>query len=296
MKKILKSFAIIALSIYVLTSCSINPWFTVGLDVDTTPPMLTIDSHSDFDYVKGTFVLFGTCTDNVDITKVELSIVSHDGTYHASELKALLRQNRWQYSVISDGDTVMPDGEYTITVQAFDVQENASTSSIKSVTLYLDNSPSKVEISYPQMRSSVLAWDNTSEIYMPELSDYYMNDTFFIQGNIEETFAVETLSLRLTEVTNNNEETGKYLDVSIDSTLNIIKGGNIDTNILDVVKDKKPLTIWSWKIWFKEEASGDDIILPRYYKLSSSITDAAGNETKTSSHGYICVLPQTDYP
>ncbi|MBR3732355.1 MAG: hypothetical protein IKN25_06865, partial [Spirochaetales bacterium] len=155
MRRILKHISELLFILFILCGCSINPWFTVGLDVDTTAPELSITSHTDFDYVSGTFDLKGTCSDNVAITKVLVSIKASDGSYKASELKSVINKGHWTYTVATTGDHPMADGEYTFTVQAFDAEKNESSSSVKSVTLYIDNIPSKVTISYPLLRSSV---------------------------------------------------------------------------------------------------------------------------------------------
>ncbi|MBR6062212.1 MAG: hypothetical protein IKP67_09070, partial [Spirochaetales bacterium] len=223
-------------------------------------------------------------------------IKASDGSYKASELKSVINKGHWIYTVATTGDHPMADGEYTFTVQAFDAEKNESSSSVKSVTLYIDNIPSKVTISYPLLRSSVSAWDNTAEIYLPEHTDYYLNDTFYIQGSISEDFAVDNLYIRLTEVTYNNEETPNYLDVTIDSEINITSGGTIKDNTLSIIKEKKDtVSIWSWKIRLQEKITGADILTPKYYKISTKVTDAAGNSDQ-HNHGYICVLPQSDYP
>ncbi|MCH5150636.1 MAG: hypothetical protein J1G30_08205, partial [Spirochaetales bacterium] len=128
-------------------------------------------------------------------------------------------------------------------------------------------------------------------------SEFFRNGDFYIQGNVDDNYGVASLILTLTEYDGEKKEvTGKKLSVTLDSSMKFTVDSNIKKELLEVDEEKKPASLWNWKIYFRETAQEeDDKVTPRYYKVSVTVKDSAGNE-ESSDKGFFCVLPKMDYP
>ena len=124
-----------------LASCDVG----LGSAVDTEPPVLTIDYPQSGSIIKDSFILAGSCKDDVAVSKVEVVVKTMGGTskvvgiYEADvdnkdnfwqvELNHFIESresyNGWEYA----------DGNYSIDVRAYDDASRVSGTSSISVTI-----------------------------------------------------------------------------------------------------------------------------------------------------------------
>lgn len=315
----MKRLFCLLISSLIIISCQLNPFLGVGSTVDTAAPILNIVSHENFQYVSGTVLeLHGTCSDNVRVISVLLKVEYKDKTLFTWEIKNPTL-NKWHYSIqlnpnaditeqLNAGTAAekfeLPDGEYKFTVFAYDANGNTSNDSYDSRTLVIDNEPSVSEITYPPLKTSLdfyVGEENRggapgADPYDYNNSEFFRNGDFYIQGNVDDNYGIASLILTLTEYDGEKEVTEKKLSVTLDSSMKFTVNSNIKKELLEVDEEKKPASLWNWKIYFRETAKEeDDKVTPRYYKVSVTVKDSAGNK-ESSDKGFFCVLPKMDYP
>jgi large repetitive protein len=121
-----------------LTTCDLlNPG--LGNGVDLSPPFLTVISHQNGSYVKGTITLSGTYTEDVAAKSIE---VSTDGT---TFLPAAFDPHAHTWSLSMDTTTIL-DGEHDV---IFRVTDTSNKQTDKKILLYVDNTPPLVIITAP---------------------------------------------------------------------------------------------------------------------------------------------------
>lgn len=314
----MKRLFCVLISSFIIISCQLNPFVGVGLSVDTAAPVLNISSHENFQYVSGSSLyLYGTCSDNLKVTSTLLKVEHNDELLLTWEIKNPVSPWSYQIRLNPEADIKaqleagtaaenfeLPDGEYKFTVFARDANDNTSNGSYDTRTLVVDNEPSAAEITYPPLKTSLTFYtgeqDRAESVgadpYDSKNSEYFCNGDFYIQGNIDDNYGIANLTLTLTEYDEANNETGKALSVSFDSSMELKVNSNIGKHLLDVDTSKKPTSLWNWKIYLKETTQTEaDIKTARYYKIGLKVKDSAGN-VENDEKGFLCVLPKTDFP
>ena len=136
-----KIVAIAVISLLLLTTC--DDLFKAGLGdkVDIDPPVVTILSHANGQYVGGTLTIGGTYGDDSAVALLQVSL---DGgtNYTAVEFNPDVTQ--WEYSINTVAYT---DGEKDIRVR---VEDGAGKSADIKLLLYFDNRAPVVLIKDPQ--------------------------------------------------------------------------------------------------------------------------------------------------
>jgi len=102
---------------------------STNIIADLTPPMVTLDAPTDGSTITGTVLVTGTASDNVAVSKVEISI--DGGTW-----TTVSGTTNWSYSLNTQN---MLNGTHTISARATDSSSNIS--SIDSISVRVFNVP-----------------------------------------------------------------------------------------------------------------------------------------------------------
>ncbi len=115
---------------------------TITLNVDNTPPKISIVLPKENDYISGIYIVKVYATDTFGIESVLLSI---DG---GQPMEIAQNPSTGLYEMPIDTTKLMlDDGEYIIKLEAFD---NVFKSSNTSVIIFIDNSPPELKLDYPK--------------------------------------------------------------------------------------------------------------------------------------------------
>ena len=139
--KALRIAAIAAASLFVLTTC--DDLFKAGLGdkVDIDPPIVTIVTPTNGQYVGGTVTFAGTYGDDSEVAALQLSL---DGGKTFSSIKFDPKATEWEYAV---NTAAIADGEKDIRVR---IEDGAGKSADKKLLVYFDNRAPIVLIKDPQ--------------------------------------------------------------------------------------------------------------------------------------------------
>jgi hypothetical protein len=106
---------------------------------DTSPPTIAISTPSAGSTVRGTIVVSGTASDNVQVASVAVSV--DGGAYATAQGTA-----SWSYSLDTRG---YADGSHTVTARAKDAAGNVRTASVSVASSNADTTPPVVTIAAP---------------------------------------------------------------------------------------------------------------------------------------------------
>ena len=311
MKKYLLIIALTLTMIYLFCSCTINPFYSVGTDIDIDAPTLTLTSHTDFQYVSGTFELTGDCWDNDSVTQVSITIKKYDYstlqyTTLFDNLKAALKEvkgkshtKKWSLKVDTINSYKLDDGEYIFTVAASDRRNNTSNDSFKTVNLVIDNSNLVCKVTHPPLFQTIAIWDNSADLYDFNKQDRYQHGIFYIQGEITSANnlkEIHSVSVSLYDV---SSDTDPGTNISTKTFTNF----SDFTGAADVINSVRVRgSMWAWNVYFAGqsgkagEVRGVDYEIPDgFYRVKITVTDQADNDTTTDA-GLICVNHRSDYP
>lgn len=277
---------LIILLLFTALSCAHNPLIGVGNEIDTQPPMITIDTHENFDYVSGNFeyipghfIIGGECFDNIKVTRVFLRI--EEGNHIILEEDAVIQGNRWSVKVFIDPDGVygLSGGEYKFNVFAFDAMGNTSRESYKMITLIIDTGLPEVLVTHPPLKTA--AYLRTLDYYNPGHLNYFQNRTFYIQGQSDDEYSIKNVTVSLIDEKGNT---------AVSKTIN--SAGENQKGVEG--------SVWSWRFYFTVgEDIGHEEDFQRdkkyYYTVNVRIEDTAGNVSQ-GNEGVICVYEKSDDP
>lgn len=126
-----------------LASCDVG----LGSAVDTEPPVLTIDYPQSGSIIRDSFILAGSCKDDVAVSKVEVVVKTQGSTSKVVgiyEADVDNKDNFWQVELNhfvesreSYNGWEYADGEYSIDVRAYDDASRVSGTS--SISVKIDN-------------------------------------------------------------------------------------------------------------------------------------------------------------
>ena len=112
---------------------------------DTSPPSVAVASPAAGSTVRGTVVVSGTASDNVQVASVAVSV--DGGAYAAAQ-----GTTSWSYSLDTRS---LADGSHTVTARAKDAAGNASTASVRFASSNADTTPPAVSITAPSGGATV---------------------------------------------------------------------------------------------------------------------------------------------
>ena len=214
MKKSLRSvFGLLAsLSLLFFASCEVG----LGESVDLEAPEITITSPLPNAKVGCNVVLEGTCSDNVGVTEV---IVSNNITGEVYG-RAQLSHDTWRMPLTLD------EGEVELKCQVKDKADNASSKSIRTILLLVDETAPDSLSWYIERGAGIqLALESKEKLEKKDLTsaeNKYVpqNQEFTIYGNFYDAMSIDTISLILYEdsepvitktVTAENKDDGNYI-------------------------------------------------------------------------------------
>lgn len=268
----MKKFILSALSVILFISCTSNVFTGVGTAVDVESPFLTIEEPSNFSYVSGDFIIRGTASDNVAVTKVVVRIERNKKLI--KELNAALSGNKWSAKLSG-----LSDGEYSITVNAHDKAGNSSRHSFKGIVITVDSTPPEVKVISPALKTI----DELKEYSHLRYEDivFFQNQKFTVSGEVAEYFKLKSVELSLIDT-----EGSTVYKRLIDDKTDFINDETVSGSLFN----------WSIVIDSQTEIEGAaDDSTKYYYDVHVKITDSAGNQVE-GSHNYVCVFQDADIP
>ncbi|ADN01148.1 hypothetical protein [Spirochaeta thermophila] len=243
-------------------SCEVG----LGPETDLQGPVITIESHSNMDYVPRECELRGSWYDESGISRILVSLPETGETVG----KARIQGKEWSIWL------TLPEGEQTVRVTGYDVWNNSSDQSMDQITLLVDATPPFLEgLSLERGPGYTVPLKSREELqgYDPEdiqFLDYFQNGTFRIKGEIRENFTVHDVTLHLLD-----EQGREVLTKPVDD-------------------DAPPLSpVFTLSA---SDFEGTGYVSGRaYFRVTVSSTDIGGNEN-TDQGGWFCYYPEADLP
>lgn len=287
--KIMKRLYILFL-IFSIWSCDTSNMFVGGGTApDISAPEINITTPDNLAYQRGSFFVAGTVSDNIKVTKVELSVFCNGERVSDKENPptAVVAGTQWSYEFKD-----LKTGEYTITVTAYDKAGNQSENSSKTIVLTVDNEESEIKIQKPNLKpqETLEGLDYRQYAYI----EYFKNKTFSIQGQIKDNYPLKEITLQLFK------ENECVYSLTFDSKYLGRKAGELMV--------EGSLYNWTVTVDSEQEPIENEIYINKlselsptekhYLRMAVAVTDKAGNKTASSDSqlGFICLYQEADRP
>lgn len=206
MKKVL--FSIFAL---ILTGCTFFSCFTdVGLGtIDTEAPVISITKLSSGEselnsfeggiYCKRNVVFSGTATDNRQVTRVYAELRWGGQESFTSIGNATVQGTDWTFDYNFEAE-----GACYVRFVAEDNASNTSTKSVKTITLFVDETAPVANAWYIDREVNGIQYNlkekdflETLDLTLPENKDAAQNVSFTLCANASDTFGVSSVTLKI---------------------------------------------------------------------------------------------------
>lgn len=246
-----------------LASCDVG----LGSAVDTEPPVLTIDYPQSGSIIKDSFILAGSCKDDVAVSKVEVVVKTQGSTSKVVgiyEADVDNKDNFWQVELNhfvesreSYNGWEYADGNYSIDVRAYDDASRVSGTSSISVTidntapLLILKTPGNANIDAPTEYGTTvkiagtIVDDNTVQYLSMGILDKETDmDTYDFEKkeNLIDTWTLTNVNTAggteevFAKLSGTQEEDARYKTVYKDEYLD--SKGNVSYNLLFTVTDE----------------------------------------------------------
>jgi len=186
-------FSVTLLSLlFIVVSCDVG----LGEQVDLEAPVVQIVSPKKLANVHLEFDLEGTCTDNVGVTEVIVSNFSTGEQYGYANIDG----TNWSYPVKLNKEN---EGEITLQVVANDLAGNKSTTSIKTITLLVDDTAPESGEWYIERGSGIsiylksLSSLQSLDTEISENKDIPQNQSFSIHGKVSDSMSINNVKISL---------------------------------------------------------------------------------------------------
>ena len=276
--------------IFSIWSCDTSNMFVGGGTApDISAPEINITTPDNLAYQRGSFFVAGTVSDNIKVTKVELSVFCNGERVSDKENPptAVVAGTQWSYEFKD-----LKTGEYTITVTAYDKAGNQSENSSKTIVLTVDNEESEIKIQKPNLKpqETLEGLDYRQYAYI----EYFKNKTFSIQGQIKDNYPLKEITLQLFK------ENECVYSLTFDSKYLGRKAGELMV--------EGSLYNWTVTVDSEQEPIENEIYINKlselsptekhYLRMAVAVTDKAGNKTASSDSqlGFICLYQEADRP
>ncbi|MDA3850200.1 MAG: Ig-like domain-containing protein, partial [Spirochaetaceae bacterium] len=275
---------LILATLIIFISCDDLLKGSLGKEIDLQGPEIAITSHMDMEWVTPTFTLSGDCSDNVQVTAVNILCQTNQQI-----TKAVLNSRRTSWSA----DLSLEEGEHSLIITAMDGRGNSSDKSVRQITLLVDSQPPNVNPSTlfiartAQVQVSLKSREFLSQLNPGDFSsmDYYQNGDFQIIGTTLDNFAPDSVRMILRD-----ENSTEFYNKIISQGVNLSAGthGNVYSWVFDVQGDAlyETLDVSSDVL----TANGD---LP--LELVFQVSDESGN-SQEESHGWLLINPKMNIP
>ncbi|MCR4939627.1 MAG: Ig-like domain repeat protein, partial [Treponemataceae bacterium] len=200
LKNTLKGIGCILFSLFLVT-CDVG----LGSSVDTTAPNVSIANPTAGAVMSGTVSLGGDASDDGVIESVVVTLTRIDSMGSSSKSSgesipsytALLDTDakKWSYSlptIDENGNTLIEDGTYQITVNATD---SSKKESYRQTTFTVDNTPPVIIFMSPELRSDSLNYNLQFEGKIYDLTTIQNDMTLYICDSNGVTLASKTATL-----------------------------------------------------------------------------------------------------
>ena len=276
--------------IFSIWSCDTSNMFVGGGTApDISAPEINITTPDNLAYQRGSFFVAGTVSDNIKVTKVELSVFCNGERVSDKENPptAVVAGTQWSYEFKD-----LKTGEYTITITAYDKAGNQSENSSKTIVLTVDNEESEIKIQKPNLKpqETLEGLDYRQYAYI----EYFKNKTFSIQGQIKDNYPLKEITLQLFK------ENECVYSLTFDSKYLGRKAGELMV--------EGSLYNWTVTVDSEQEPIENEIYINKlselsptekhYLRMAVAVTDKAGNKTASSDSqlGFICLYQEADRP
>ena len=258
---------IVAFTIFV--GCNVNPFFGVGTEVDMEEPTVEVTSHKSGDYVSSTFTLRGTCSDNIGVKKVIVSIKKTNFSQNAS-----INGNEWELEITVPEPS---EGDKLIDVYAYDERTNRAYT---RVFVTVDDGLPTVKITEPVLKTvnflnEVASKDNSNDF---QYVKFFQNDTMRVSGYVDDKFIIQSTVIKVIKISDELEVDS--ITITKDTTLDARVDENSFPSKFTVYFDTTD-TKWT-----------DNSI----YLLTVTTTDMAGNVNSSQNIGHFFVDQSKDRP
>lgn len=185
----------------------------LGPAIDLEAPVLNITSHENLDYEAANFILSGTCSDNISVTRVTVTDTNDGQSLGIASISG----NTWSIQL------ELEEGEQSLRVTAYDKRGNSSLNSAKQLALLIDASDPFINQLEIKRQTGVFSYleDKTVLEDLSETSfanvDFFQNESFLIIGDVEDNFPLTSVSLAVLDESDNTVLT---LDKTSESTNN----------------------------------------------------------------------------
>ena len=287
--KIMKRLYILFLILSIWSCDTSNMFVGGGTAPDISAPEINITTPDNLAYQRGSFFVAGTVSDNIKVTKVELSVFCNGERVSDKENPptAVVAGTQWSYEFKD-----LKTGEYTITVTAYDKAGNQSENSSKTIVLTVDNEESEIKIQKPNLKpqETLEGLDYRQYAYI----EYFKNKTFSIQGQIKDNYPLKEITLQLFK------ENECVYSLTFDSKYLGRKAGELMV--------EGSLYNWTVTVDSEQEPMENEIYINKlselsptekhYLRMAVAVTDKAGNKTASSDSqlGFICLYQEADRP
>ena len=286
MKSIKLAYIYIVLFCAVLCSCNnVSVWGGIGSDVDLIAPELTITTPENMSYVKDTFEIRGTATDNFGVSNVKLTfyenVFTDDEiiTIKHDPVIARISGKKWYYKVKQS----LPAGKYTIEAVANDSAGNSSYTSKKTIVVNVDPNAGTSTINSPTLSTKENL--ETKDNHDFSQIDYFQNKTFRIAGQVNEDFKIKMVKVELRDHDNSSDIAYSVcFDNTTDYTTGPVSGSMMSWTItIDSVNEIK--------------SNGKPLEHDKkyYFDVWVTVIDMAEN-TDTDNKGTLCIYQDADIP
>lgn len=288
MKKI-KQLCILFLMISIWSCDTSNMFIGGGTAPDISAPELFITSPANLAYESGSFVIVGTATDNIKVTKVVLTVYRNGSLVFDRDNppQAVISGTQWSYRFSN-----LESGEYTITATAYDKAGNFSENSSKSIVVTVDNELSTISIQKPNLKpqETLETLDYRDYTYI----EYFQNKTFSIRASVNDEYPLKEITLQLLKDTECVYSLTFDSKFSNDKELASIVQGSLYNWTVTIDSEQKPVENEKYTNKLASLSSTEK----HYLKLSVIVTDKAGNKTADSNsvQGFICLYQEADRP
>lgn len=207
-----RTFTLVILILIGLLSISCENSLSVGLgeSPDLEGPVLSIESHTNLQFVGQTLVLSGFWSDNTAVSRIDV-VNQNDQTSYSG---MVITPGKWSIEL------ELEDGRQPLLLTAYDSAGNSSIESKKLITLFVDATNPAMKQLWIETRPGTILGLNGSIEELRQLDyhssnhrDQLINGDFKICGESEDNFIVKTIQV---DIINENNETILSYELSED--------------------------------------------------------------------------------
>jgi hypothetical protein len=268
--------------ILVLSACQNPSQVGLGPALDLTPPHVAFTSPNNLAYVGDNFSLAGTCSDNVSVVGITITVSPPLPSTAGMAVNFSSGGTTWSANL-----TKVPDGQYNFTVTAHDAAGNQGSSSVAFLTVTVDGSAPSGVVSAPVLEPLTFL-QGLNQVRTLANMAYYQYGTFNVKANLDDTFSISSATLELQD-SSNSDVFSQTLTAGQPFPANVT-GGSLYSWTMAI--DSTKLT---------GSAANLNPATPVYLSLKLTVVNKSGVTTvysaaNNNSPGYLCVWQNSALP